>query len=112
MSYLEFTWPLETDPTGEERLRVLTAQFGDGYKQTAGDGINNLVQSWPLQFTGSAAYITEIRDFLRSHGGAKPFLWTPPLGVQGLYDAVDVKVQARGKDWYVLSTTFSQRFAP
>jgi len=112
MSDLTFTWCPEIDPTGEEQYRVLGAQFGDGYKQMAGDGINNVVQSWPLQFTGSAAYITEIRDFLRAHGGVKPFLWTPPLGVQGLYDAAAVKIQAKGKDWYVLSTTFTQRFAP
>jgi len=107
-----FTWPAASDTTGEEHFRVLTAQFGDGYKQTAGEGINHTVQSWPVQFVGSAAHITAIRDFLRAHGGVKPFWWTPPLGVQGLYDAASIKVQAKGKDWYVLSTTFTQRFAP
>jgi len=75
-----FTWSPTSEPTGEEQFRVMTAQFGDGYKQTAGDGINNTAQSWPVQFVGSAAYITQIRDFLRAHGGVKPFFWTPPLG--------------------------------
>jgi len=112
MSYLVFSWCPKSDLVGDETFRVLTAQFGDGYKQTAGDGINTAVQSWPVQFTGGAAYITEIRDFLRAHRGVKPFLWTPPLGVEGLYEANKIKVQAKGGDWYVLSTTFTQRFAP
>jgi len=107
-----FTWYPVGEPTGEEQFRVLTTQFGDGYKQTAGDGINNTVQSWPVQFVGSVAHITEIRNFLRAHGGIKPFWWTPPLGVQGLYETAQVKVQAKGSDWYVLSTTFTQRFVP
>ncbi|MCP5854454.1 phage tail protein, partial [Klebsiella pneumoniae] len=43
-----FTWCPYIEPTGSGTFRVRSAQFGNGYRQVAGDGINNEVQSWPL----------------------------------------------------------------
>ena len=39
------------------------AQFGDGYMQRVGDGINNTPRQWQLQFKGSQQYIEEIDSF-------------------------------------------------
>lgn len=107
-----FTWDCDAEPTGSVTLRVLTAQFGDGYKQQAADGINNKSQSWPLVFTGTSARIKPIRDFLDGLGGYKAFFWTPPLGTQGYYKAAAYNTQHRGGDVWTLSVTFEQSFQP
>lgn len=107
-----FTWKHDSKPTGQTTLRVLTAQFGDGYKQEAADGINNKSDSWPLSFTGLSAKITPIRDFLDALKGYQAFFWTPPLGTQGYYKASEYSLQHMGNDVYSLSVTFKQSFQP
>lgn len=37
--------------------RVRTTQFGDGYMQRVGDGINTAPREWQLQFKGSQTYM-------------------------------------------------------
>jgi len=113
MAYETFTWCPRTDPDGTSRFRILSAQFGDGYAQEAGDGINNEIRSWPLQFVGSENYIKPIRNFLRSHAGFKPFLWTPPMeDEQGLFVVREFRTRAMGGGAYTLTATFEERFAP
>jgi phage-related protein len=107
-----FTWKHDAKPTGAVALRVLSAQFGDGYKQQAADGINNKSQSWPLTFTGFSAKVTAIRDFLDACGGYQAFYWTPPLGAQGFYKTSTYNVQHLGGDVYALQVTFEQSFQP
>lgn len=107
-----FTWTPRIEPLGTVTLRVLKAQFGDGYQQTAADGINNESQSWPLQFRGKAAKITPIRDFLRARQGYQSFFWTPPLGVQGFYKCTSWTLKPMGAGIYELAATFEQVFQP
>ncbi|MDR0259096.1 MAG: phage tail protein, partial [Comamonas sp.] len=80
-----FTWCPRIEPQGTVSHRVLSAKFGDGYEQTAADGINTAMQSWPLSFVGRAAVIEPIKSFLDQHGSWQSFLWTPPLGAAGSY---------------------------
>lgn len=112
MAYQEFTWSPRVEPEGTRSFRTLSAQFGDGYAQEVGDGINNETQSWPLEFVGHEDYIAPIRDFLRTHGGFKPFRWTPPMGEEGLYICREFRLRPMGRKVYTLSATFEQRFAP
>lgn len=107
-----FTWQPRVEPTGTAKYRVLTAQFGDGYQQTAADGINNKVQSWPLTFSGTASEITPIRDFLDACGGYQSFYWTPPLGTTGLYVCPSHNIKPLGGGLYELTATFNQVFHP
>ncbi|GGA05548.1 phage tail protein [Dyella caseinilytica] len=107
-----FRWQQQTDDTGTETARTRSAQFGDGYKQVVPDGINNLVQSWPLTFSGPRDMIFQIRDFLRAHKGASSFYWTPPGDVQGLYRADTWTVQPRGGNAYTLTVILNQAFTP
>lgn len=107
-----FTWCPLIEPQGTVAQRILTAQFGDGYQQNAGDGINNKVQSWPLQFTGPKSRIDPIRAFLDAHKGYISFLWTPPLGVEGYYKATGYQMTAHGAGNYTLAATFEQVFKP
>jgi phage-related protein len=107
-----FAWKTIGNPAGAVTLRVRQSQFGDGYSQEVGDGINPKVQSWPMQCVGSKSEIEEIVAFLDAHGGYTGFFWTPPLGVQGLYKAAAYTPTPQGGDVYTLAITFQQKFAP
>jgi phage-related protein len=107
-----FIWKHDKEPTGETEFRVVETQFGDGYAQRAPDGINHKSSTWPLDFTGTTAEITPIRDFLDSMGGCIPFDWTPPLGAAGRFLASKYSLTSLGNGVYRLSVTFNQDFAP
>jgi len=106
-----FTWRPLTNPTGTSTFAVLSAQFGDGYSQEAEDGINNETQSWPLTFSGSKAEMQPIADFFRAHKGAAGFLWTPFMGVQGIYKVTTFTMN-EASGIYTITATFQQKFAP
>lgn len=89
--------------------RTIATQFGDGYTQAVGDGINTKSESYPLEFVGSLALMREIADFIDRHAGYIPFSWTPPnslaqkqwLAADGYTGPVRV-----GANAFTLSTTF------
>jgi len=113
MSTQTFTWQPHTNPEGKSTFRVLSAQFGDGYTQEVGDGINTETRSWPLEFVGYAEQIQPIRDFLRQHQGFKPFLWTPPMeSAPSLFVTRGFSLQHMGGKAFTLKVTFEERFAP
>ncbi|NMY89829.1 phage tail protein [Pseudomonas oryzihabitans] len=112
MAVETFTWSPRLDPEGTATYRTRTSQFGDGYAQVVGDGLNNKSQSWPLTFKGGRATIVAIRDFLDRHAGYRSFLWTPPLGAVGFYKASEYRLAAHGAEIYTLTVTFEQAFHP
>lgn len=87
-----FIWSPQNGPTADIEFRTTTVQYGDGYEQVSGDGINTEYQSWPLTFKGYNDEIMPIVRFLRSHAEARAFKWTNPLGEMGLYRSTDMKV--------------------
>ncbi|MDR2326419.1 MAG: phage tail protein [Acidovorax sp.] len=108
-----FTWCPRIDPQGSVSHRVLSAKFGDGYEQTAADGINTAMQSWPLSFVGRTEYIAPIQSFFDRHGSWMSFLWTPPLGIQGSYRTDNgYQLTPRGAGIYELAATFKQVAKP
>lgn len=106
-----FTWSPQLGATGTEDERTRVAQFADGYAQVVGDGINSTSHSWPLSFKGRPEYVLPIREFLRRHGKAKAFLWTPPLGELGLYRRGEMTLTGHGKV-YTLAVTFETAYHP
>ncbi|MEL2282405.1 phage tail protein, partial [Klebsiella pneumoniae] len=60
-------------------FRVRKAQFGDGYAQVSGDGINPRSQDWERSFVGTEDYIRPIKQFFGRHAGPRAFQWPPPL---------------------------------
>ena len=105
-----FIWSPSVDPTGTSSFRTRTAQFGNGYRQVAADGINNEQQSWPLTFGGSEDEVAPIVAFLRSHRGASAFVWTPPLGEESLWTCNSFGMTPHGEDLYTVTATFEQYF--
>lgn len=81
-----YTWDTYEGTSGQGAFSTGVAQFGDGYAQDAGNGINNETQTWTHSATDiSSDTLDEIIAFLRAHKGYIRFFWTPPNGVQGYY---------------------------
>lgn len=71
--------PSRSSPGQEVQYDTLAAEFGDGYVQRAGAGINPKRTSWSLTFediNNDAA--DEIEAFLDATFGHIPFYWTSP----------------------------------
>lgn len=62
----------------KQKHRNLTAQFGDGYLQTAPDGLNSIIDSWELRFAPlEGADLTTMNRFLLLVGTTEWFIWAP-----------------------------------
>ena len=61
--------------------RVKTINFGDGYSQRLQDGINNMEESWDLEFKNRRYQDVQlIVNFLEYYAGTNAFTWAPPGG--------------------------------
>lgn len=77
-----FTGVPDAGATKETKSRVRKAMFGDGYEQRTPDGLNNLYEVWPLNFTvRTKAEILAYDTFLRDLNGATSFDWVTPEGL-------------------------------
>lgn len=120
MALSTFTWNanIVSGAAGSKKYSTLVAQFGDGYKQVAANGINNVSQSWPLTFKAlkiDNSDLLEIMNFLDANQGFKSFYWTPPVlgAVQGTYRCLEgYQLTAESGAIYTLTATFEQSFLP
>ena len=75
----DFTWWPDGSTPESSKPRVKKAQFGDGYSQRAGDGINTDLKQWSLSFSNRAeADIDLICAFLEGKGATTAFTFQPP----------------------------------
>jgi phage-related protein len=59
--------------------RANLAAFGDGYTQRGGDGLNNIEETYTINWNGlTITEADEIEDFFIARGGFESFDWTPP----------------------------------
>lgn len=74
----DWIWVESPGTSLSEEPRVLAAQFGDGYRQLAPDGLNTIPQSWSMVFNKVDDPIAaEMIEFLRAHKGTIPFSQVP-----------------------------------
>ena len=103
------TYKLSKESYYEASLRVNEISFGDGYKQTAQDGLNPEEDVWKLSFLllpiASAATLIEILRASKS-STASVLAWTPPGGSSEQYwEASAIKIApAAGVMWKVTCT--------
>lgn len=97
----------------QAKLRVLKAEFGDGYQQRAVDGINIIAETWTVTWPNcrypeaKAAY-----DFLTGLGAASPFYWTPPgEPAPKLWTCEDPAIGRDDGGIATLSATFERSYA-
>ncbi|MDO7911332.1 phage tail protein [Pseudomonas sp. 22-AL-CL-001] len=103
-----FTWKPNRSAPGTFQNAVRSANFGNGYRQVAGDGINNETQSWNLTFTGKKARIAAILAFLRAQRGYKPFIWKTPFDGDLYFTCNAYSPTDQGGDLWMLTATFEQ----
>lgn len=59
--------------------RVNSAQFGDGYSQRSGDGLNASPRTYNAAWSAIKAAEAEVYEAFFDAHKSTPFLWTPPL---------------------------------
>ena len=106
-----FTWKPDRSPTADIDFKVRDTAFGDGYRQRAPDGINSIVDSWPLTFTGESSKINQITAFLDARLGVEAFDWTNPRGLTGRYLASKYSLTPLGSGVWRVSVPFDRDFA-
>lgn len=106
-----FKWRIERDFDPTIEYRVITSQFGDGYKQTSTEGVNTKNESWSIKVHAYEKEAKEIMAFFDEHQGYKSFFWTPPLGDLGLYTCSNPSPSAQGGGLYTITGTFVKSFS-
>ncbi len=106
----EFTWPVQTKPTGTHMFSIRKTEFNDGYVQSAGNGINNHRQSWAITIDLPNPEMEQALDFLIRHAGYKRFIWKPPYRPAGTYVCETLAEQPHLDNQNVLTVTFEERF--
>lgn len=88
-------------------------QFGDGYSQISGNGINEESLSYEFSFSGDSRTALDIYDFLRRHK-TKSFSFKPPFSEMALWRVSGNSLQkvVLNKRVIAITATFEQAFAP
>lgn len=106
-----FTWCPEAGAEVQYIERNLSAQFGDGYIQIMGDGINTSIDVWPLTFIRDVREAILIRDFILKHKERTPFYWTPPFETQAAkYRGTGLTFNYAGGSMGIVKVTFTKTF--
>ena len=106
-----FRWRPTRQSRATAQAKINSAQFGDGYRQSAADGINAIRQTWDMEFVGKKSEISQIIAFLRAHVGIS-FIWKDPFEGNLLFQCETFSPSPQGADIYTLTATFEQTFQP
>jgi phage-related protein len=110
-----FSFDVRVGASGDVTQKTWENDFGDGYVQAGGIGINTKAQSWDISVTGKLGpgqVVQQVRDFLDRQEGYKSFVWTPPGGAQGRYRSNGYQMATLGGGGMTISATFKQVFNP
>jgi phage-related protein len=108
-----FTTPVDFGAQLSKKPRVLAAQFGDGYQQRLGDGINIAPEEWQLTFsTRTAAERDGILAFLNARNGIEAFDWTSPAGTVGKFMCPEWTYSPQNAATNTITAKFMQVFEP
>lgn len=109
MTLKTFNWRMDAGATLDTQYRVNRTQFGDGYAQHSSFGINNKRKTWSGTKTGDFnTVIAPILDFLDSHAGVIPFLWTDPHGNTKQYTCAGASTPQRKGNFWQITLNFEQ----
>jgi phage-related protein len=105
-------YPVSYGSDVSSEAKVLQADFGDGYTQRAGDGLNNVRRTWEVSWENYPnASIVELETFLKGQGGYKSFFWTPPNStIAAKWSCKTWKSKPAGFGISTLSATFVEEF--
>lgn len=106
-----FKWTTNAGSTPTIEYAVRSSSFGDGYVQTAGEGVNNRKEAWEITWIGSDTECLEIMQMFDQLGGWKSFYWTNPLGQIGLYRCTNPTPSELGGNTFQITGTFTKFYA-
>ncbi|MGM4911022.1 phage tail protein [Rhizobium sp. 768_B6_N1_8] len=98
----------------DEVARVLKAQFGNGYAQRAGDGLNPINAEYSVSFENlTRAEAATIIAFFKERAGWQAFYYTPP-SEEGprMWTCEKWRIVHVGSIHDSVFATFTQVFAP
>lgn len=109
-----FDWIPDGGDAAKPEFIVRTAQFGDGFRQSVPDGMNNMRWVVPVTFKDVELDVgNDIEDFIIRHAGSRAFAFKRPLGAMGLYTCRDFQRAPAGHSGLsTITGTFEQAFAP
>ena len=111
MALQTFIWKMDMGAAADTQFAVTKIQFGDGYRQLSSSGINNKRKDWIGTKTGDfTTVIKPIMDFIDSHAGVTPFLWTDPHGQTKQYTCTGYSTPQRKGNFWQISLKFEQFF--
>jgi phage-related protein len=113
LSTLTFHPPIAPSPgtSAKPEIKVLRAEFGDGYSQATPDGLNHIRQNIELKWE-----ILELDDrneilaFLEGQAGTKPFHYALPGDSSKLWTCSEWSTQTLPAQLYSLTATLRQNF--
>lgn len=106
--------PIDLSSSKSREARILRADFGDGYYQAAGDGINPYKEKWSLSFSHRKKSVIDIIiAFLETSNSVTPFFWTAPNDVRKKWiQDGEYSLGRSGPDAYSLSFKISRVYVP
>lgn len=109
-----FSLCVQASASGQASFRNLRADFGDGYTQEAGDGINTRRESWSVSVKGTlAGVVGEAVEFFDRHQGYMAFQWVSPSSGLKLFKCREgYSLQHVAGSIYTLSATLEEVHAP
>ncbi|WP_447717261.1 phage tail protein [Pluralibacter gergoviae] len=115
MAIEAFAWRIQAASQSATKStdNIRKVQFGDGYSQVSGNGINEEALSYEFSFSGDPQTALDIYAFLRRHK-TKSFSFKPPFGDLALWRVAANSLQKipLSKKVITISATFEQAFAP
>lgn len=106
---------VSTNSTLTTNYRTNQMNFGDGYSQTAADGINWVVDTWTIKWENiNLTDLTTLKNFFNTVGSYLPITWTSPLDSAAKLYKVDIQTgvqyQANAGNVFTVSTKLIQVF--
>jgi phage-related protein len=111
MAIETFTWRVNKGVSSEISYTTRAVQFGDGYEQVAGEGVNNKNESYSIEWIGSDVEAREIMAFFDRHAGYRAFFWAAPLNEVALYRCNDPSPLDLGGNKYKITGTFKKAYS-
>lgn len=113
-----FDYPVDNATSISVSHRTKRTDFGDGYTQEAGDGINTRAESWRISASGhwetdSGMPVKQMAEFIDRHGGYKAFQWETPMGRVALFKCRGgYSLTGEGAGNFQISATFEEAHHP
>lgn len=106
-----FRWEADYGSNRSTTIRVLRAQFGDGYSQRVKDGANVRNDDLNLTFTRSPEVVKEIDSFLELYSGTRAFtIHIPGTNEEVLVTCDSWQINYENYGNWKLSATFKREY--